>query len=105
MKSASTGASWSSALARETELYLGLLNLADGIDGARRRIALADAVRPEFGIAFYFGLGLPPAESVPPSAHAERATSAAYHAGLRRATPETIGDVLDLHRTASELET
>jgi hypothetical protein len=88
-------------LREETTLYLGLLNLSDGIEGARRRIALADAVRPDFGIAFFCGLGMPGAELVPPSARADRAISAEYHPGLRRATPETIGAVLDLHRAAS----
>jgi len=92
-------------LPHESQLYLGLLNLADGLEGARRRITLAETARPDFGVAFYCGLGLPRAESVPPSAQAERATSAEYHPGLRRATPETIAAVLDLHRMASELET
>jgi hypothetical protein len=90
-------------LPSETELYLGLLNLADGLEGARRRITLAEAVRTQFGIAFYCGLGIPPAELVPPSARADRATSDEYHPGLRRATPETIAAVLDLHRAASHL--
>ena len=84
-----------------TDVYLGLLNLADGLEGARRRIALAESVRPDFGIAFFCGLGMPPAESVPPSARADRATSVEYHPGLRRATPETIAAVLNLHRAAS----
>jgi hypothetical protein len=34
------------------------------------------------------------------SAAAEQAPA---HPGLRRATPETIGDVLDLHRRIAEL--
>lgn len=39
------------ALAPQTEIYLGLIHAADGIDGANRRIALAHQYVPEFGIA------------------------------------------------------
>jgi methionine synthase II (cobalamin-independent) len=38
-------------LAPSTELYLGLVHAADGVDGARRRIALAHRFVPRFGIA------------------------------------------------------
>jgi hypothetical protein len=96
----------------ETKLILGLVNLADGLEGARRRIALAETAVSDFGIATFCGLGHPPAEGgyaaqrqaigLQPvkSAAAEQAPS---HPGLRRATPETIGDVLDLHRRIAEL--
>ena len=40
-----------------TRLYLGLINLADGLDGARRRIAMAEKVVPEFGVAMFCEIG------------------------------------------------
>ena len=40
-----------------TELYLGLLHLADGIDGARRRIGAVERVIDNFGIATECGWG------------------------------------------------
>jgi len=81
-------------------LYLGLLNLADGLDGARQRIGLAKAVVPRFGIGFYCGLG-GGAAPLPPEGAEGRQSSAAYHTGLERATPDTIGAVLDLHAEAA----
>ena len=53
-------------LAAPTDLYLGLIHLADGLEGARRRIALAGAVVPRFGIATECGWGRRPADSVQP---------------------------------------
>jgi hypothetical protein len=38
-------------LAPDTQIYLGLLHAADGIDGANKRIALARQYVPRFGIA------------------------------------------------------
>jgi hypothetical protein len=90
-------------LPRDTELYLGLLNLADGLEGAQRRMALADTVVAGYGIAFFCGLGNAPVASRRSGAEPNRLASAEYHPGLRRATPETIGAVLDLHRAASQL--
>ena len=96
----------------ETKLFLGLVNLADGLEGAKRRIELAETAVSDFGIAMFCGLGLPPA---PGGYEAQRremglqpiksATEgrAPTHPGLRRATPETIDDVLDLHRRIAEL--
>jgi hypothetical protein len=96
----------------ETKLFLGLVNLADGLEGARRRIALAETAVSDFGIAMFCGLGHPPAAG---GYEAQRramglqpiksatAAEAPTHPGLRRATPETIGDVLDLHRRIAEL--
>ncbi len=55
----------------ETELYLGLVHLTDGVDGARGRIAAAEKFRDEFGIATECGFG--------------------------RRPPETISDLLDVH--------
>ena len=86
-------------LQTETQLYLGLINVWDGVDGARRRIAAAEKVVTGFGVASYCGLGRPPSvEARGPSAHSHPPIPA-----LLRATPETIGEVLDLHRTVAEL--
>lgn len=38
-------------LSPETEIYLGLVHAADGVEGTRRRIALAREYLPNFGIA------------------------------------------------------
>lgn len=38
-------------LPKSTEIYLGLIHAADGVDGAKRRIALARKYVPEFGVA------------------------------------------------------
>jgi hypothetical protein len=56
----------------ETELFLGLVHMSDGIEGARRRVAAARTVRAEFGVATECGLG--------------------------RRDPASIGPLLDLHR-------
>jgi hypothetical protein len=49
----------------ETELYLGLIHLTDGIAGTGRRITAAAAVLPEFGIATECGFGNRPPETIP----------------------------------------
>ncbi|WP_027531703.1 hypothetical protein [Bradyrhizobium sp. WSM3983] len=54
------------------ELYLGLIHRSDGIEGAKRRLNAARQVRTEFGVATECGFG--------------------------RRPPETIGDLLELHR-------
>jgi hypothetical protein len=84
-------------LGAETELYLGLLNLGDGLEGAARRIAMAEKVIPNFGVGFYCGLGRPPSPSTQgPSFHHNPPIPA-----LRRAAAETIEAVLALHRAAA----
>ena len=45
-------------------LYLGVVHLADGAEGARSRIALAGEVVPRFGLATDCGWGRRPAETV-----------------------------------------
>jgi hypothetical protein len=40
-----------------TRVYLGLVHYTDGVDGARRRIATAASVYPDFGIATECGMG------------------------------------------------
>ena len=81
-----------------TRLYLGLINLADGLDGARRRIAMAEKVVPEFGVAMFCGLGRAPGAAGPSGTLAHAVVPA-----LRRATPDTIGAVLELHREIANL--
>ena len=96
----------------ETNLIFELVNLQDGLEGARRRVALAEQVIPNFGIAMFCGLGMPPADG---EYEAQRRAlglqpiksaflpEAPQHLGLRRATPDSIGEVLDLHRQVAEL--
>jgi hypothetical protein len=38
-------------LAPGTEIYLGLIHVADGVEGTRKRIVLARKYVPEFGVA------------------------------------------------------
>ncbi|MGE5146737.1 MAG: hypothetical protein ACM3N5_08305 [Candidatus Eiseniibacteriota bacterium] len=52
------------SLGADTELYLGLLHLDDGVAGARARIAAAERHVGRFGIAAECGLGRVPAERV-----------------------------------------
>lgn len=69
----------------ETEVYLGLVHLHDGVAGANRRIATARRHRRRFGVATECGLGRHPADTIPeplrihaavaaPIAQSERAT-------------------------------
>jgi hypothetical protein len=48
----------------ETELYLGLVHLTDGVTGAERRMAAARRVVPAFGVATECGFGRRPPETV-----------------------------------------
>jgi len=65
------------ALPRETRLYVGLLHLADGLDGARRRVGLVREVVPRFGIATECGWGRRPPETVPELIQLHAAVAAA----------------------------
>lgn len=50
----------------ETELYLGLLHRADGVEGANRRVAAAVRHVPgAFGVATECGMGTEPQEDIP----------------------------------------
>lgn len=49
----------------ETELYLGLIHLTDGIEGAMRRIDSANEFVSDFGIATECGFGRRPSETIP----------------------------------------
>lgn len=48
----------------ETELYLGLVHLTDGLAGTRRRIAIARQLRSEFGVSTECGWGRRDANSI-----------------------------------------
>ena len=48
-----------------TELYLGLVHRTDGLAGARRRLAAAKQVVTDFGVATECGFGRRPPETVP----------------------------------------
>jgi hypothetical protein len=48
----------------QCELYLGLLHLGDGVEGALRRIRSAQKYRREFGVACECGLGRQTSESI-----------------------------------------
>jgi hypothetical protein len=64
------------AIDADTELYLGLIHLTDGIDGALRRMAAAGKVLSSYGVATECGFG--------------------------RRPPETVHQLLVLHRTVAE---
>ena len=49
----------------ETELYLGLVHFTDGVEGTRQRIAAAQRVVTNFGVATECGLGRRPPETIP----------------------------------------
>jgi len=42
---------------KATEIFLGLVHLTDGIDGTRKRMAVAQRYLPNFGIATECGFG------------------------------------------------
>jgi hypothetical protein len=64
-------------VAAGTEIYVGLVNLADGIEGARQRLSAVKRVVPNPGIAAECGLG--------------------------RRPPETLDNLLALHKAAATL--
>ena len=47
-------------------LYLGLVHLADGVEGTERQVAAASAVVSSFGVATECGMGRRPPEQVLP---------------------------------------
>ncbi len=49
----------------ETELYLGLVHFTDGVEGTRRRIAAAQKVVADFGVATECGMGRRNAATIP----------------------------------------
>jgi len=50
--------------AKDTDLYLGLVHLADGLEGAEKRIAAASFFVKDFGIATECGLGRRPKDTI-----------------------------------------
>lgn len=58
-----------------TELYLGLIHLTDGVEGARRRAAAAERVVPDFGIATECGFGRRPPATIPELLRLHRAVA------------------------------
>ena len=82
-----------------TELYLGLIHLTDGIEGAKRRAAAAKRVIPDFGVATECGFGRRPPETIPDLLRLHRAVQSRYRSKLfqldertrrRRAAPKHI---------------
>jgi len=47
------------------ELYLGLIHMTDGVDGAKRRLAAAEKVVKGFGVGTECGFGRRPRETIP----------------------------------------
>lgn len=85
------------ALPAGTHLYLGVINLHDGVEGAKHRIAMAEKVVTGFGVASFCGLGRPPAANAQgPTMHSHPPIPE-----LKRASPETIGAVLELHKAVA----
>lgn len=58
-----------------TELYLGLIHLTDGIEGAKRRAAAAKRVVSDFGVATECGFGRRPPETIPELIRLHRAVA------------------------------
>jgi hypothetical protein len=85
-----------------TRLYLGLIHVSDGLEGARRRMTAARTVVTDFGVGFFCGLGAAPGRWPTAMAGAGGADSPAPPK-IPRATPDTIGEVLDLHRQVAQL--
>jgi hypothetical protein len=52
-------------LTQGTELYLGLVHLTDGVEGADARMAAASAIRDDYGIATECGFGRRPLNTIP----------------------------------------
>ena len=52
-------------LAHETKLFLGLVHDSDGVEGTRKRIAVAAKYARGFGIAAECGFGRRPPETIP----------------------------------------
>ena len=52
-------------LPAETELYLGLVHLTDGVEGTRQRSVTAQRVVADFGVATECGFGRRPPETIP----------------------------------------
>jgi hypothetical protein len=62
-------------LGSETELYLGLLHITDGVEGTLQRISVAQRVIDTFGVATECGMGRRPDETIPALLQIHRAVS------------------------------
>lgn len=102
-------------LGKDTKLFLGLINLADGIAGAERRIRLAEQVVADFGVSFFCGLGAPTVEQAVKRVD-PRENRWTRHVPLRsrpkrpepdvaisKPTPDQVPAVLDLFRAVAAL--
>ena len=83
-------------LPKGAKLFIGLLNLGDGLEGAKKRITMAQAAVQDFGIAMFCGLGHAPQGRM--GMYRDRGVPA-----LRRATPDNLEEVLALHRSAASV--
>ncbi|HTI15986.1 MAG TPA: hypothetical protein VL461_15695 [Dictyobacter sp.] len=55
-----------------TEFYLGLVHLTDGVEGTQQRVAAAQRVVPNFGVATECGMGRRTADTIPALLHVHR---------------------------------
>ena len=67
----------------ETKLYLGVIHMDDGIEGAKRRIAAAATAIPDFGVGAFCGLAQPSRQEA--------------------ARPHTVKEIFELHRKVAEV--
>lgn len=63
----------------ETELYLGLVHFTDGVEGTRRRIAAAQQVVADFGVATECGMGRRNPETIPELLRIHSEVAAPFH--------------------------
>jgi hypothetical protein len=70
-------------LHQETKLYLGVIHMDDGIEGAKRRIAAAAMAIPDFGVGAFCGLAQPSRQEA--------------------ARPHTVEEIFELHRRVAEV--
>jgi SAM-dependent methyltransferase len=97
-------------LQRETELYLGLLRLGDGVDGAQERIAAAYRHVRGFGVATDCGWGRGGSDAVDGLLELHRAVTKPLPASVRSAGsgefnwPEGFVAVPDEDWTSSEID-
>jgi hypothetical protein len=66
----------------DTTLFIGLIHIEDGVDGATRRIKAAAQIYPDFGIAAFCGLAQP--------------SRAEYQ------QPHSVTEIFEIHRLAAE---
>jgi hypothetical protein len=76
-------------LGGETELYLGLLHLDDGLEGTKRKLAAAEHVGLEFGVAAPCGF---------------RASTSALPVSIRGLPADRSVEMIDYHREVALLD-